>query len=154
MAGPYSYFPATYQPGVNPYLQAAQQQLQQMQQPQTQIQNGGFVRVKSEQDVIDYPLAPGYTMTFIDEGATHCYTKTMGFNQFERPKIDKYRLVREEVAEDAEKAREQAQTVNLDGYVRKAEFEPILGKIEAMEKELAALTKPKRTKEAKEDAAQ
>ena len=65
------------------------------QMPQPQIQNGGFVRVKDETEAMNYPVAPGYSVTFIDETATHFYVKTAGLSQFERPTFDKFKLVRE-----------------------------------------------------------
>ena len=132
MANPY-----LYQMGYNPYQQAANL----FPAPTPQIQNGGFVRVKSEKDVIDYPLAPSYTMTFIDEGATHCYTKTMGFNQFDKPKIDKYRLVKESVDETPVANSLTSDSANLDRFALKTDLEAFSGKLEGVEKDLAELKK-------------
>lgn len=64
--------------------------------PQNQIQNGGFVSVRSEQEAFNYPVAPGNSITFKDEGQPYVYVKTMGFNQMELPSFKKYRLVEEE----------------------------------------------------------
>lgn len=64
--------------------------------PQNQIQNGGFVSVRSEQEAFNYPVAPGNSITFKDEGQPYVYVKTMGFNQMEPPAFKKYRLVEEE----------------------------------------------------------
>lgn len=58
-------------------------------------QNGGFVRVRDENEAMNYPVAPGYSVTFIDETATHFYVKTAGLSQFDRPTFDKFKLVRE-----------------------------------------------------------
>ncbi len=58
-------------------------------------QNGGFVRVRDETEAINYPVAPGYSVTFIDETASHFYVKTAGLSQFDRPTFDKFKLVRE-----------------------------------------------------------
>ena len=132
MANPY-----LYPMGYNPYQQAANL----LPTATPQIQNGGFVRVKSEKDVLDYPLAPGYTMTFIDEGATHCYTKTMGFNQFEKAKIDKYRLVKESVDETPVANALTNDSSNLVRFALKADLEAFSGKIEGFEKELAEMKK-------------
>ena len=60
-----------------------------------QPQNGGFVRVRDETEAMNYPVAPGYSVTFIDENATHFYVKTAGLSQFDRPTFDKFKLVRE-----------------------------------------------------------
>ena len=68
---------------------------QQPYQQNYQIQNGGFVRVKDETEAMNYPVAPGYSVTFIDETATHFYVKTAGLSQFDRPTFDKFKLVRE-----------------------------------------------------------
>lgn len=72
-----------------------QQAFQQAQNAQ-QIQNSGFVSVPSETVARNYPVAPGNSVTFIDENAPYCYTKTMGFSQLDRPRFEKFRLVKEE----------------------------------------------------------
>lgn len=90
-----NFYPA-YQPnyyGPNPYT--VPQPVPQM--PQTQApQQRGFVRVQSEQEARTYPVAPGNSVTFIDENAPYCYTKTMDISQLDRPKFERYRLVKEE----------------------------------------------------------
>lgn len=87
---------------VNPYYQQNNFQPTPMQgqQPQQQIQNNGFVRIPSENDARMYPVAPGNSVTFIDENSPYCYVKTMGFSQLDAPKFEKYRLVKEEVTEE------------------------------------------------------
>ncbi len=62
---------------------------------QPQIQNGGFVRVMNEEEARNYPVAPGYSVTFIDDSSSYCYTKTAGFSQFDKPVFKKYRLIAE-----------------------------------------------------------
>ena len=79
-----------------PYYQQSYPQFQQT----PQIQNGGFVRVMNEDEARNYPVAPGYSVTFIDDSATYCYTKTAGFSQFDRPRFEKYRLIKEESPEN------------------------------------------------------
>lgn len=93
-----SYFPANYQPAFQqPVQQTVPQQTQQMQQPiPNQIQNGGFVTVRSEAEARNYPVAPGNSVTFKHETAPYCYVKTLGFSQFEAPRFEKYKLVKEE----------------------------------------------------------
>ena len=61
-----------------------------------QIQNGGFVLVRTEQEARTYPVAYGNSVTFKDESAPYIYSKTMGFSQLERPVFEKYKLVKEE----------------------------------------------------------
>ena len=90
--------------------------------PQPQIQNGGFVRVKDETEAMNYPVAPGYSVTFIDETATHFYVKTAGLSQFDRPTFDKFKLVRE----TPEKPKE---------YVTREEFEELKAMLKGEENE-------------------
>lgn len=85
-----------YNYNVNPYMY---QQPMPQQQP-LQIQNGGFISVRSEQDARSYPVAPGNSVTFKDEMAPYVYTKTMGFSQLDRPIFEKYKLIKEEIPED------------------------------------------------------
>lgn len=95
-----NYFPQNYQQIQPQQLQQPQQQVptvQQMQaQPQQQIQNGGFMVVPSEDIARTYPVAPGNCVTFKIEGKPIVMEKSMGFSQLEAPRIDRYRLVREE----------------------------------------------------------
>ena len=85
---PYPYYqPYQYQQPM-PY----QQPVQQTQQPQ----NGGFVQIRSFDEVRNWPIAPGNTVTFIDEARTHMYTKTASYNQLEAPSIVSYLVMRED----------------------------------------------------------
>ena len=111
-------FPMMYQsPYQMPQMQMSQQipqqmqqipqQPQQMQQPQ-QIQNGGFMLVPSEDIVRTYPVAPGNCVTFKIEGKPIVMEKSMGFSQLEAPRVDRYRLVREEdIQAEPEPVKEQ-----------------------------------------------
>jgi hypothetical protein len=83
--------PQNYQ---NP--QSYQQNPQAYQQNQQQIQNGGFMLVANEDIARSYPVAPGNCVTFKIEGKPIVMEKSMGFSQLEAPRIDRYRLVREE----------------------------------------------------------
>lgn len=80
-----------------PYMQNYQQPIQQAQQIQqpTQIQDGGVVCVKDETAARNYPIAPGVSMTLIDEPRQHLFIKTMGFNQLEKPVFKKFQLIPE-----------------------------------------------------------
>ena len=80
----------------NPYLanNYMYPQFNQQVQPQ-QIQNGGFIPAPSEAYARNYPVAPGNSITFKDEGQPYVYVKTMGFNQMEPPTFRKYKLVEE-----------------------------------------------------------
>lgn len=86
-----------------PQNQAFQQQPQNYQQQnmaqnQPQIQNGGFMQIPTEEMARSYPVAPGNCVTFKIEGKPIVMEKSMGFSQLEAPRIDRYRLVREEDA--------------------------------------------------------
>lgn len=122
----YPYYPNNY--GYNAYQQP------QLPQPiQPQIQNGGFVRVANEEEARKYPVAAGYSVTFIDENAEHCYTKTAGFSQLEQPVFVKYRLIREEtpklsVSDNAD--------INTQSYPTKAEFDTLRHEFEQFKKEV------------------
>ena len=132
-----------YYPYLNQYMsqmqipQMVQQQMQQpviQQQPQQYpIAQGGFVRVPNENEARIYPVAPVTSVTFIDEYAPYCYTKTVDRSQLDRPKFEKYRLVKEEDAPASQNDQEQASQplgVDLDGYMTKAEFDAFKDEIE------------------------
>lgn len=84
-----AYFPQNYQ------------QFQMM----NQNVNNNFVIVKSEQEVLNYPVACGNSVNFKIENAPYLYTKTMGFSQFDRPVIEKYRLLKEELGGTVEETK-------------------------------------------------
>lgn len=91
-------FYGNYQyPNYPNYQQPIQQQPVQQQQ---QAQNGGFLVVPNEEIINTYPVAPGSCVTFKVEGKPIVLEKSMGFSQFEPPKIDRYRLIKEERIEE------------------------------------------------------
>lgn len=98
-----------------------------------QIQNGGFVSVRSEIEARNYPVAYGNSVTFKDETQPYVYTKTMGFSQLDRPVFEKYKLVKED-AQEPILAGENKQTENLP-------IDDIKGEIKAIWKEIEALKK-------------
>lgn len=70
----------------------------QMQQPQQpQMQNGGFVLIPNENVAYNYPVALGNCVTFKVENKPIVIEKSMGFSQFESPRIDVYDLVKREM---------------------------------------------------------
>ena len=88
----YPQMPLPTQPQVTLQNTPTSQQAQQTQQ----IQDGGFITVPNEETVYGYPVAIGKCVTFKIEGKPIIMEKSMGFSQFDAPKIDKYRLVKEE----------------------------------------------------------
>lgn len=90
-----------------------------------QIQNGGFVRVMNEQEARNYPVAPGYSVTFIDDSASYCYTKTAGFSQFDKPVFKKYRLIAENEAQSDFSAEGGKDIPPAPEYALKADFDKL-----------------------------
>lgn len=90
------YLPQYYQS--NPYsMQMNMTPVQQNPTSTQQIQNGGFVVARSENEVVNYPVAPGNCVTFKIEGQPIVMEKSMGFSQLEAPHIKRFRLVEEDV---------------------------------------------------------
>jgi hypothetical protein len=125
-----------YYPMQNNVYQPPQQQ--QMPLPQPQIQNGGFVNVRSEDEAKNYPVALGNSVTFKDETSPYIYTKTMGFSQLDRPIFEKYKLVKEMPAEGSnltEKAADDDNSIKSTIEEMKAEIKRIWGEIEGIKKQ-------------------
>lgn len=106
---------------------------QPMQQQTMQIQNGGFVSVRSELEARNYPVAYGNSITFKDETAPYVYTKTMGFSQLDRPVFEKFKLVRE----DAQEPNFEAETKKVDN----SSIDKVKDEIKAIWNEIDALKK-------------
>lgn len=105
---PYPY----YQPYSN-YNQMYLQQNVPQQQSVPQIQNGGFVFVKDIQEAMNYPVAPGNSVTFKIEGQPYICSKTLGFSQLDQPIFEKYRLVKEDNSNNSsESPNEKPKTQN------------------------------------------
>ena len=120
------YYPAAYQPMVQQPV--VQPQVQPVQNAPGRIQNGGFVTVRSEAEARDYPVAPGTSVTFKHETAPYCYTKTMGFSQFEAPRFEKFRLIKEEDGSgDVSKA-----DVKEAGYATQDELGKLVGVVQSI----------------------
>ena len=75
--------------------------------PYQQTQSSIFVRVKDENEMINYPIAPGCSVLFIDESISHLWVKTAGLSQFDRPSVEKYRLTKENAEPKVEYATKQ-----------------------------------------------
>ena len=133
-----NYYPQ-YQPVYQPTQTAQQAQPQMPQQSyaptQNQVQNGGFVPVRSEAEARSYPVAPGTSITFKNETSPYCYVKTMGFSQLEAPRFEKYRLVKEDEPETSEASGEAKPE-----YVSKADFGVVVDSVKGLN-EIVALMK-------------
>ena len=122
---PYQYYP-TQSNAYPTQMNVAPTQPTQI-QPQTQIQNGGFVSLPSEEMVYSYPVAMGNCVTFKIEGKPIVMEKSVGFSQFESPKIKRFRLVEE----DAEKVSESRDISDIDKV--KSDIKEIWGKLDEIE---------------------
>lgn len=123
----------------NPYFQQNFNPYQQFQIQQQQQQQGSFIHVQSETQAREWTIAPGSSVTFIDDNAPYCYTKSMGFSQFDAPVFRRFKLVEEDASQSAQNTQKQpseSSEVNLSDYITKAEFEPFKAIIEKIQKEL------------------
>lgn len=162
------FYPSPYQGGYgyNPYgtVQIPQPAPQQVMQPipqqngqqstqqqnqmpqQSQIMNGGFVHVQSENEARQYPVVPGTSVTFIDDVQSFCYTKTMPFTQFEPPMFKKFKLV--EVVENApiQNAQEspseptEKNSYDLSNYALKADLDALRAEFGILVSKMESLT--------------
>jgi hypothetical protein len=97
------------------------------------MQNGGFISIPNENMVTTYPVAPGNCVTFKVEGQPIVLEKSMGFSQLESPRIERYRLVKEDYVEETSQ-----------NETKTNELEEIKSDIERLWDEIDAL-KPKKT---------
>lgn len=95
-----------------------------------QIQNGGFVMVRSEDEARNYPVAFGNSVTFKDETSPYIYCKTMGFSQLDRPIFEKFRLVKEEQHQQIENKVAESKKVENDSL--REEITRIWGEIDVL----------------------
>lgn len=159
----YNYYQQPMMPQQMPQpMQQMQQPVQQTQQTQTQYPpvQSGFVRVRNENEARMFPVAPGCSVTFIDESAPFCYAKTVNASQLDRPIFEKYRLVKEDDApvEGPQKPVEM-KTPDLSKYAMKtdvdafrADLDAFRADIEAFRSDLYGLAGKKKTTTKKEVA--
>lgn len=115
-------------------------------QPQ-QGQTTGFISVRSVEEAINWPIAPGNSLTFKDESAPYIYTKTKGFSQLEQPIFERFRLVKEE----GEMAPSPA-TSPTEAYDAKGQIETLWKEVEGLKASVEALrAKPKKQPVKKEE---
>ena len=139
----YGYQPQQPQMPQQMAQQIPQQMAQMPQQPVQQIQNGGFLAAPNEEYVRSYPVALGNCVTFKIEGKPYVMEKSMGFSQLDSPKIEKYKLVKEEPEEmpDLPKNDKNENMANiLDGVIN--EIEAIKADVKVIKEKLKSMTKP------------
>lgn len=100
-------YPQFYMPQIpqfpQPQMQMFNQQQQAQQQPvqQMPVNNASsFIRVQNEAEAKSYPVEPNKSIIFKDDNAPYIYTKTMDASQLSQPIFERYRLVKEEDADD------------------------------------------------------
>lgn len=104
-----------------------QQPQQNTQYPHNAPIQGNFVRVPSEEVARNWNVQPGTSVTFIDENAPYCYTKTVDISQLDRPRFEKYRLVKEEDAPAQTSETAPARKEDRSEYVPYSEFNKLYG---------------------------
>lgn len=138
-----SYNPYSYQ-----YPQYGYQMPQQSQQQAPippQMQSGGFMSVRSEQEARSYPVAPGNVMTFKIENQPYVCEKAQGFSQLEGPVFNKYRLVKEEPStapNSLDNATSDSKVANTTINDIISEIETIKDDIKGIKEQLKSAQKP------------
>ena len=158
MAAPYSFYPATYQPGYNlyPYQQPVGYNTQptQPQTQQMQIQYGNVVLVPSEKEIDAYPVAPGNCVTFKVENTPYLITKPKPFSALEDPIYERYTVVKKQPEKQPENAANQQQTkqeIDLSVYALKTDLVAIFGEIDALKAAVETMRQKKPAKKEKDD---
>lgn len=114
------------------------------QMPQTQPQQSNFIHVQSETQAREWAVAPNCSVTFIDDNAPYCYTKSMGMSQLEPPIFKRFRLV-EESASSAQQSENISQTT--PDYMTKTEFEPFKAILDDLQNKVKELTENEPTEQ-------
>lgn len=142
----YNGFYASYPNYSYPQYQPSFQNTFQMPQGNTtsgsQIQNGGFISVRSAQEAFNYPVALGNSVTFKDETAPFIYVKTRGFSQLEEPVFEQFQLVKVNTAQKPSESPTQVietQEGKDTGYALKSDTAALWGEIETLKKQLSEL---------------
>lgn len=104
---------------------------------QTQFQNGGFMIAPTEEYALNYPVGMGNCVTFKIEGKPIVIEKAMGFSQLESPKIERYRLIKEDAPEQEKKEEVDFSSIN-------DEIKALWAEINAMKDNAKSKKAPKR----------
>ena len=149
---PFGYLPPNYQASIPQNIPQQYQNNNQIQNQSTQnIGNPlqiSCVVVQSEQEARSYPVAPGNNVIFKNETSPFMYSKTMGSSPLDPPVFEKYRLVKEDENETAEKETKVKEEIDLsvyvlksdlDAYVKRSEVSSLTEQIEKLKREVASL---------------
>lgn len=126
---PYQYNPNFYQQQQQNFTPQQQAYVPQQNVSQQQVQNGGFVNVRSETEARNYPVALGNVVTFKDETAPYIYTKTMGFSPLDIPRFEIYKQV-------PDPSQEQQQ---VEQRPQESEIDSVRNEMNNMKQEISAL---------------
>lgn len=136
----YNYFPGNYNPnyGMNPYYQQVMAQQQQPAQPPQM--RSSVVYTNSKDEAVNYPVAPGNSVFFINTSAKECYEKTAPLSPMDPFIFKIYDLV-ERVAPNGSVNAPNSPSSEKEGkdiaYATKSEIGAIWGEIEALKEKLA-----------------
>ena len=114
-------FPATYQP----------MYYQPQYTPQQQAQNTGVIWIQGEAAAKSYLVAPNMTVALWDSERQTIYLKSADASGMPSMKVLDY-TIRGNTPQNAPVSPVSAPTVDLSGYVTKAEFEALRAKIDAL----------------------
>lgn len=136
-------YPFYQYPNYNPMYY---QQMQQPQQQNTQqIQNGGFIIVKNINEAMNYPVAPGNSVTFKIESQPYICTKTLGFSQLDQPIFEVFKLVKEEQGVKSEEVIEEIPVIEYlpleDADVMRSEMSQMRSEIDFLKEIIESYTK-------------
>lgn len=104
-----------------------------------QTQQNGLIPVRSEQEVLNFPVAPGNSVSFSHESEPYIYVKTMGLSQFDRPSIVKYKLIKEELG--SETTNPNNSSPNDTKTVNEGDLKPILDDLKLIHDEIESIKK-------------
>ena len=138
-----NYYQPMYQPMFPQYypmtqlVQPVNQNVQNNQTEPTIQRSNEFVTVRSKDEASRYPVALGNSVTFKDENEPYIYIKTMGFSQFDKPKFEVLKLVKEDDDfENNEQTEVKEEKPEIDMSVFDNKFENINESIQVLDDEM------------------
>lgn len=119
----------------NMQMQPMMQQGVQQNQPQPQqIQNGGIIPIKDENEARNYPVAPGTSVTFVDEQRKHLFIKTVGLNMFDKFDFRRFLIIEEKEEPQEEKQPDDRYSGDIEAL--KAYYEELKQEIAGLRKQI------------------
>lgn len=115
---------------------------QQVSGPVQQAASNGFVRVQNEEEARRYPVAPGGSVTFIDDNSPHCYVKTVDLSPMSAPVFKRFRLVEEETpttAQNSDISNVSEKGIDLSAYAKIDDIRALRADIDKLRFDVDAL---------------